>query len=68
MARVNHGIEPGQVYRLNNNPQRHWSVETIVLGPADIPHAVLRDVAEPSERRTISCSVLADRSQYRIIH
>jgi hypothetical protein len=64
MAHGRHGVEPGQKFRPIAHPERLWEVECIITGPADIPHAILRDVGEPSEHRTISCLVLTDRHHY----
>jgi hypothetical protein len=44
-----------------------WKVGSIKAGATPIPHALLFNVDNPLETKTISCSTLADRIYYELL-
>ncbi|MFQ6018466.1 MAG: hypothetical protein ACE5KF_09750 [Kiloniellaceae bacterium] len=58
-------ISLGQRYRDREVWWLEWEVLRVYQGPLKVSHAVLANVACPTETKTIACSILLDRRRYR---
>jgi hypothetical protein len=57
-------IEIGQVYCGLETAGRIWLVERVFSDHCGQPHARLCDLADQTQKRTLSCHVLLDRERF----
>lgn len=61
-------INIGERYRDCSSVWSQWQVERVYLDSLGLPHAVVRNVADDMERRTIACPTLLDRRRFQLVN
>lgn len=57
-------VRIGELYRDRTVFWNRWWVERIYTDLMGLPHAVVRNVGDPTIKRTIACPILRDRRRY----
>ena len=60
-------IDVGACFRDSSNFWNEWRVDRIFADSMGVPHAVVVNLSDPTERRTIACPTLADRRRFEPI-
>ena len=69
VAKIN-GVQVGQQYvkvDTTRNPPPVWEVNSIHPGDFGITHAGLMNLDDPLDKKTVSFSVLLDKTHYRLV-
>lgn len=64
------GVQMGQQYvkvHSTRNPPPVWEVNSIHPGEFGIAHAGLMNLTDPLDKKTVSFSVLLDKTHYRMV-
>ena len=61
------GIEVGACYRDREVFWIEWRVERFIADYHGTPHVVVRNLSDPTVRRTIACEIMSDRRRYHRI-
>ena len=65
MKDENHGVTPGQRYRVAGSSFSFWEVIAIAQHPGEpVPHVRLARVGSPKDLKTVAVRVLRDRRFY----
>ncbi len=63
-------VREGQRYAQRQSRQHRvaiWKVGSILSSTVAIPHALLINVQDPLQTKTISCTTLADQMYYQLV-
>lgn len=63
-------VREGQRYaKIHGRPgfKSGWEVRSIVAEVKSLPHALLVNLDDPQDIRTISCNTIADRQYFKLI-
>ena len=63
-------VKEGQRYTQRQSMQHRtavWKVGSILSSTVAIPHALLINVQDPLQTKTISCTTLANRMYYQLV-
>jgi hypothetical protein len=61
-------ITVGACFRDSANFWSEWRVDRIYADPLGLPHAIVVNLSDPTERRTIACPTLGDRRRFEPIN
>ena len=64
------GVKEGQRYAQRRSKHQRtavWKVGSILSSTVTIPHALLINVQDPLQTKTISCTTLADQLYYHLV-
>ena len=60
-------IDVGACFRDSSIYWNEWRVDRIFADSMGLPHAVVVNLSDPTERRTIACPTLSDRRRFEPI-
>lgn len=61
-------IDVGACFRDSTIFWNEWRVDRIYADPLGLPHAIVVNLSDPTERRTIACPTLGDRRRFQPIN